>query len=178
MSALPTRFAQVILCFARLFRQRTWRCAEQLLIGAILAPKARTVASVLRVLGHSRERHFVNYHRVLSRAAWSPRAAARVLLRLLVKAFVPRGPVVLGIDDTIDASSRRSPQHAASRCGSCGSCATTISPASTAGCPKRAPMRYRTCSDSPPGSKPIFRPCEPPSARPGAVVRSKARSTG
>ena len=102
MSALPTRFAQVILCFARLFSQRTWRCAEQLLIGAILAPGARTVASVLRVLGRSRERHFVNYHRVLSRAVWSPRAAARVLLRLLVKAFVPRGPVVLGIDDTIE----------------------------------------------------------------------------
>ena len=102
MSALPTRFAWVILCFARLFGQRTWRCAEQLLIGAILAPGARTVASVLRVLGCSRERHFVNYHRVLSRAVWSPRAAARVLLHLLIKAFVPRGPVVLGIDDTIE----------------------------------------------------------------------------
>jgi hypothetical protein len=54
------------------------------------------------VLGRSRERHFVNYHRVLSRAVWSPRAAARVLLHPLIKAFVPRGPVVLGIDDTIE----------------------------------------------------------------------------
>ena len=49
----PTRFAGVILCFAELFRQRTWRLAEQLLIGAILVPGVRTVASVLRVLGLS-----------------------------------------------------------------------------------------------------------------------------
>jgi hypothetical protein len=43
-----------------------------------------------------------NYHRVLSRAAWSGRAAARVLLGLLVDAFVPAGPVLLGLDDTIE----------------------------------------------------------------------------
>jgi hypothetical protein len=90
MTTVPTRFAAVILCFAALFRQRTWRWAEQLLAGALL------------VLGLSRERHFVNYHRVLSRAVWSPRAAARVLLHLLVRAFVPQGPIVLGIDDTIE----------------------------------------------------------------------------
>ena len=102
MTTVPTRFAAVILCFAGLFRQRTWRWAEELLAGALLVPGARTVASVLRVLGLSGERHFVNYHRVLSRAVWSPRQAARVLLRLLVRTFVPEGPIVLGIDDTIE----------------------------------------------------------------------------
>lgn len=101
-TVVPTRFAAVILSFAGLFRQRTWRLAEQLLIGAMLVPGVRTVASVLRVLGLSGERHFVNYHRVLSRAVWSPRAAARVLLHWVVKAFVPQGPIVLGIDDTIE----------------------------------------------------------------------------
>ena len=101
-TVVPTRFAAVILSFAELFRQRTWRLAEQLLSGAILVPGVRTVASVLRVLGLSGERHFANCHRVLSRAVWSPRAAARVLLHLLIKAFVPHGPVVVGIDDTIE----------------------------------------------------------------------------
>ena len=43
-----------------------------------------------------------NYHRVLNRAAWSGRAAARVLLGLLLDAFVPAGPVLLGLDDTIE----------------------------------------------------------------------------
>ncbi len=102
MPRLPARFAAVIPAFAPLFLQRSWRHAEVLLTGAILAPGQRTVTSILRITGLAQERRFVNYHRVLSRAAWCPRAASRVLLGLLVAAFVPRGPVVLGIDDTIE----------------------------------------------------------------------------
>jgi DDE superfamily endonuclease len=102
MLRLPSRFAAVILCFAPLFRQHTWRHAQVLLMGAILAPGQRTVTSILRIGGLCRERRFVNYHRVLNRAAWSGRAAARVLLGLLLDAFVPTGPVVLGLDDTIE----------------------------------------------------------------------------
>src|SRR6185369_9535540 len=102
MLRLPPRFAEVILCFAPLFFQRSWRHAEMLLIGAILTPGQRTVTSILRMTGLGRERRFVNYHRVLNRAAWSGRAAARVLLGLLLDAFVPRGLVILGIDDTIE----------------------------------------------------------------------------
>lgn len=102
MPALPTRFVSIIVAFTPLFRQRTWRHARALLIGAILAPGTRTVTSVLRVLGLARERRWVNYHRVLSRAVWSPRAASFILLRLLVRAFAPEGPLVFGIDDTIE----------------------------------------------------------------------------
>ena len=102
MLCLPSRFATMILSFAPLFFQRSWRHAEVLLIGAILAPGKRTVTSLLRISGLARERRFVNYHRVLSRAVWSPRAASRLLLGCLVRAFAPVGPVVLGIDDTIE----------------------------------------------------------------------------
>jgi hypothetical protein len=102
VSPLPTRFVPVIVAFAGLFRQRTWRHARALLVGAILAPGVRTVTSVLRVLGLARERRWVNYHRVLSRAAWSGRAASFILLRLLLRAFAPTGPLVFGIDDTIE----------------------------------------------------------------------------
>ena len=99
---LPARFAAVILTFAPVFRQqRTWRNAELLLIGAILAPGKRTVTSLLRIAGLSGERRFTTYHRVLNRASWDPRAAARLLLGLLIAAFAPTGPVVLGVDDTI-----------------------------------------------------------------------------
>ena len=111
MLRLPSRFAAVILAFAPLFLQRSWHHAEVLLTGAILAPGQRTVASILRITGFARERRFVNFHRVLNRAAWCPRAASRILLGLLVAAFVPRGPVVLGIDDTIER--RRGKQIAA-----------------------------------------------------------------
>ena len=102
MPDLPARFAAIIVAFAPLFRQRTWHHAEILLVGAILAPGKRTVTSILRICGLSRERHFVNYHRVLSRARWSTREAARLLLSLLLHAFVPAGPVILGLDDTIE----------------------------------------------------------------------------
>jgi hypothetical protein len=100
---LPARFAALVRAFAPVFsQQRTWRHAELLLIGAILAPGKRTVTGLLRIVGLSRERRFTNYHRVLNRAAWDARAAARLLLGLLIAAFVPAGPVVLGIDDTIE----------------------------------------------------------------------------
>jgi DDE superfamily endonuclease len=100
---LPARFAALILAFAPVFLQRrTWRHAELLLVGAVLAPGKRTVTSLLRIAGLGRERRFTNYHRVLNRVAWSPRAASRILLGLLLDAFAPTGPVVLGIDDTIE----------------------------------------------------------------------------
>jgi len=100
---LPPRFAVPIQAFAPVFSQeRTWHRAELLLIGAILAPGRRTVTSLLRIVGLGRERRFTNYHRVLNRAAWDARAAARLLLGLLIAAFAPTGPVVLGIDDTIE----------------------------------------------------------------------------
>jgi hypothetical protein len=60
------------------------------------------VTSLLRITGLSREPRFVNYHRVLSRARWSGRGAAHLVLRLLLAAFVPNGPVLLGLDDTIE----------------------------------------------------------------------------
>src|SRR4051812_15296543 len=112
---LPACFASLILTFAPVFLQeRTWRRAELLLIGAILAPGKRTVTSLLRIAGLGRERRFTNYHRVLNRAAWDARAAARLLLGLLVAAFAPAGPVGLGIDDT---SERRRGQRRPPRGG-------------------------------------------------------------
>ncbi|HYO26172.1 MAG TPA: transposase [Lacipirellulaceae bacterium] len=102
MPRLPARFAGLIIAFAPLFVHRSWRLAQVLLISAVMAPGQRTVASLLQITGLSRERHFVNYHRILSRAAWSPRSGARILLGLLVDAFVQDGPLVMAIDDTIE----------------------------------------------------------------------------
>src|SRR3954454_8960447 len=62
MLRLPARFAAVILCFAPLFRQLTWRHAQVLLVGAILVPGQRTVTGILRISGLCWERRFVNYH--------------------------------------------------------------------------------------------------------------------
>jgi hypothetical protein len=102
MSTLPAGFAKLILPFACLFSKRVFQSAQVLLAGAILAPGKRTVTSVLRIMGLSQERHFQTYHRVLNRAVWSSLAASRILLQLLVRAFAPEGPLVFGLDDTIE----------------------------------------------------------------------------
>lgn len=102
MSTLPAGFAKLILPFACLFSKRVFESVQVLLAGAILAPGKRTVTSVLRIMGLSQERHFQTYHRVLNRATWSSLAASRILLQLLVRAFAPEGPLVFGLDDTIE----------------------------------------------------------------------------
>jgi len=70
--------------------------------GAVLAPGQRTVTAILRIMGRSADPDFQTYHRVLNRAVWSPLTASRLLLRLLVAVFVPRGVVLFGLDDTIE----------------------------------------------------------------------------
>ena len=102
MRTLPSTMIQVLAPFAPLFSERVFQHVQLLVAGAILAPGKRTVASALRALGLEQERGFCRYHRVLSRAVWSSREVSGVLLGLLVEAFVPEGPLVLGIDETLE----------------------------------------------------------------------------
>jgi hypothetical protein len=88
--------------FAPLFSGRVWHRALVLLGGAILAPGRRTVAAALRVMGLEQEPRFERYHRVLNRATWSSLAASRILLHLLVTVLVPSGPLLVGIDETLE----------------------------------------------------------------------------
>jgi hypothetical protein len=80
----------------------TWYKIEVLVAGAILARGQRTVSAVLRVMGLSQERKYAQYHHVLSRAAWSSLDMSVILLRALLKAFDRGGPLVFGIDETIE----------------------------------------------------------------------------
>ena len=102
MLSVPVTLMRLIVRFAPLFSKRVWGHAQVLVVGALLAPGKRTVTAVLRVMGLSQERHFQNYHRVLNRAQWSSLAIARVLLGMIVRTFVPTGPVVIGVDDTLE----------------------------------------------------------------------------
>jgi DDE superfamily endonuclease len=102
MRTLPERMIRVLVPFAPLFSESVWEHVQVLIVGAILAPGKRTVASALRAVGLDNERRFCRYHRVLSRAKWSTQEASRILLGLLVEAFMPEGPLVLGIDETLE----------------------------------------------------------------------------
>jgi hypothetical protein len=88
--------------FAPLFSARVWRHVLVLVTGTLLTPGKRTVCAALRAMGLSGCKEFSRYHRVLSRARWSSLAVARVLLGLLVAVFAPVGPLVFGLDETIE----------------------------------------------------------------------------
>jgi DDE superfamily endonuclease len=102
MLLLSSGFASLLQSFAPLFDSRVWNSARLLLVGAILAPGKRTVTAVLRIVGLGNENHFQNYHRILNRVRWSSRAASRLLLSLLIRSFAPSGPILVGLDDTIE----------------------------------------------------------------------------
>lgn len=99
---LPVEIASTILPFAALFTKPVWSHVQVLFVGAILATGKRTVTSILAVMGLSQEEHFQNYHRVLNRAVWSSLEASRMLLMMLITMFVATGPIIMGIDDTIE----------------------------------------------------------------------------
>ena len=109
MLTLPNAIVAVLLPFAMLFTNPTWRKAQLLLVVAILSPGQRTVAAALRVMGRSDQRDYARYHEVLNRAVWSSRGVARVLLVLLLQ-HLDRGdgPLIFGIDETLER--RRGPK--------------------------------------------------------------------
>ena len=102
MRTLPTTMIRALAPFAPLFSKSVFQHVGVLVAGAILAPGRRTVSSALRAMGLDQHKRFHRYHRVLSRASWSSLQASRILLGLLLEAFVGEGPLILGIDETLE----------------------------------------------------------------------------
>jgi DDE superfamily endonuclease len=102
MLLLPPDMIALLMPFAPLFSPSVFLHAQWLLVGALLAPGKRTVTAALRATGHADDPHFQNYHRVLNRARWSCHQAARLLLGLLVATLAPAGPLLVGIDETLE----------------------------------------------------------------------------
>jgi DDE superfamily endonuclease len=122
MRTLPTRMIRVLSSFAPLFSERVFEHVQVLIAGAILTPGKRTISSALRAVGLDQHKTFHRDHRVLSRAKLSGMEASRIVLDSLVKTFVPEGPLVVGVDETLSAvRGRGQPQK--------GSTATLRAPA-------------------------------------------------
>ena len=88
--------------FRGFFTAPVWDHVLVLVAGVVLAPGKRTVSAALRVMGLGTRPGFARYHHVLSRARWDSRAVARKLLAIILDALMREGPVVIGIDDTIE----------------------------------------------------------------------------
>jgi hypothetical protein len=103
MLSLPIWMITVLTEFApAIYEMSTWYKVEMLVAGVILATGKRTVSAVLRVMGLAQDRNYAKYHHVLSRAIWSGLEVSGILLRLLLKTFDTGGPLVFGIDETIE----------------------------------------------------------------------------
>jgi hypothetical protein len=102
MQTLPPAMITLLAPFAPLFSRPVWCRALVLVAGTLLAPGKGTVCAALRAMGLSHSKRFACYHRVLNRARWSSLAVSRALLGLLVAAFAPTGPLILGLDETIE----------------------------------------------------------------------------
>jgi len=103
MVSLPIWMITILTEFApAIYEMSTWYKIEVLVAGAILATGKRTVSAALCVMGLSQERNYAKYHQVLSRAVWSGLEVSGILLRLLLKAFDTGGPLVFGVDETIE----------------------------------------------------------------------------
>jgi hypothetical protein len=101
-ASVPEVLAVWMRPFAPYFTAAVWRHVLVLVAASLLAPGRRTVTAALRVMGLDERPGFAVYHRVLSMGGWSSRAVAHRLLLLLVAVLVPKGPVVVGLDDTIE----------------------------------------------------------------------------
>lgn len=105
---LPPSFIAWLAPYLAAFSRRSRPTTAALAVGALLAVGPRTVTNCLRVLGLAEHPSFTAFHRVLNRNAWSSLALARILLRQVVAAFVPSGPIVIGVDHTLER--RRGPR--------------------------------------------------------------------
>ena len=102
MFYLPNEISIVLYAFAPLFSSSVWKHAQIMAIGVILCTGKRTVTSILKVMGLSSEKKFVNFHRVLNRAKWSAFQGSKTLLGLIIAIFSTVYPLVIGIDETIE----------------------------------------------------------------------------
>ena len=104
---LPPSFVAWLAPFLAGFSRRTRGTVSALATGALLAVGPRTVTNCLRVLGLAEHPSSTAFHRVLNRNAWSGLELACTLLHKVVAAFVPSGPIIIGLDHTLER--RRGP---------------------------------------------------------------------
>lgn len=103
MHTFPDEFLELMIHYRSLFSKPVYQHIRLLLFGTILTVGQRTMSSVLCTLGLSNEKGFCKYHRVLSRARWSARRCAQVLLCQLVSYLcLDDHRLVFAIDETLE----------------------------------------------------------------------------
>src|SRR3954462_7523960 len=99
---LPPEAHPLFNALAFTFTSPTYQRFSALLVGVVLTTGRRTVANLLRTLGHLAPGHRTSYQRVLSRAPWSGLHLGCALMRFVLDHILPDGPAHLVGDDTVD----------------------------------------------------------------------------
>jgi hypothetical protein len=82
MQTLPPSILAYLLPFRAIFLTRkTFLKASLLFIGALMCQGARTICSVLKILGLKGETAFAKYHHVLNRSKWEILKGSKILLQ-------------------------------------------------------------------------------------------------
>ena len=102
--SLPRMARSLLWRFSIAFTRPTFQRAMILVVGFVLATGRRTVTGALRATRPLWRRrgggHFSDYHRVLSRARWSPWPLGKVLAALVLERVPAGRPVTCVVDDT------------------------------------------------------------------------------
>src|SRR5918911_3580770 len=100
---LPEPIIAILIHFQPLFSAPSYHKMVWLVCGTLLARGQRTVTAALKMLGLEKEAQWSKYHHLLNRAKWRGLAVASVLLRLLVKTFIPSTEVIeIVVDETLE----------------------------------------------------------------------------
>jgi hypothetical protein len=94
---------QLLVPFAVALTRPAWAKLAWLVQGGILAPGRRTVCAALAACGLGQSRRFGTFHRFFHRDRWSALRLSRVLVGLLVAAFLaPGDPLIILADETLE----------------------------------------------------------------------------
>jgi hypothetical protein len=105
---LPSSVEPTVLKLSSAFTPRTAARVAVLIVGLILSRGRHTIAAALRAVGPLARGHFSDYHRVLSRASWSPWVLGRTVAGLVIDLFPDAARIPVATDDSVDRHRGRS----------------------------------------------------------------------
>jgi len=94
-------FVSLLSEFRCVFTEPSFQIFVCLMTGWVLSHRRRFVTELIWSSGCTRRGHHSRYHRFFSKSVWELDMVSFVLVKLLVRLFVPTGIIELAVDDTL-----------------------------------------------------------------------------
>jgi len=102
MDFIPLVAQPLLLAFAPTFTHPTFQRWLLLCVAAIVTPGRRTITALLRTVQLLVAGHPSSYQRVFSHRRWTLGGLSPAVASFILTPWVPRGPVTLAGDDTVE----------------------------------------------------------------------------